>query len=206
MNIALSYQDPALGVPRTLNKIPCVGYHLGIPLAFSLNLESFPMDRVTPALASLFSESGVAESWTKLDDSHKYSRFCHKYWGESIEDEAKRWRSSEPTVENNLANEIGPNCYGLDLDMRFKCSKMWVRQDYIRIYEYCEKQHREGPSSAEERARSVVVTGQPGIGALLSSVVSNSLSNTPSREKARRTGSRMQSAVVLEKKNLFFGT
>ena len=164
------------------------------------------MAHVTRAFASLFSDSGVADSWSKLDDSHKYAWLRRKYWGRNIEDEAKQWRRLHPTVENNPANEIGSKCYGLDLAMELKCSKLWVRQDYIRIYDYCVKRHQEGPSSAEERARSVVVTGQPGIGALLSSVISSSLSNTPSREKARHTGSRMQCAVVLEKKSLFFGT
>jgi hypothetical protein len=41
------------------------------------------------------------------------------------------------------------------------------------IYDYCSKRHEEGPSSATEMARSVVITGQPGICVFLSSDCQN---------------------------------
>jgi hypothetical protein len=84
--------------------------------------------------------------------------------GKRLKRKQKQWRKCHSTVKVNRTNDIGPECYGLDLGIELKCSKLWVRQDYIRIYDYCSKRHAEGPSSATEMARSVVITGQPGIG------------------------------------------
>ena len=122
------------------------------------------MAHVTPTLASVFRDRSDSTSWSKLKDSHPLSQLRSKFWGEKIEEEAKQWRKCHSTVKVNRTNDIGPECYGLDLGIELKCSKLWVRQDYIRIHDYCSKRHAEGPSSATEMARSVVITGQPGIG------------------------------------------
>ncbi|KAF8506812.1 hypothetical protein F5888DRAFT_1798045 [Russula emetica] len=100
------------------------------------------MAHVTPTLASLRS----------------------KFWGKNSEEEAKEWRELHPIVNDDRTDDIGPGCYGLDLGIKFKCSKLWVRQDYIRAYNYCRERHEEGPSDETEMARSIVITGQPGIG------------------------------------------
>jgi hypothetical protein len=35
-------------------------------------------------------------------------------------------------------NDIIPGCYILDLGIHFEFSKIWIRADYIRIYDYLE--------------------------------------------------------------------
>jgi hypothetical protein len=131
------------------------------------------MAHVTPTLASLFHLRSASASWSKLEDDHLLSRLRSTFWGKKIEEEAKEWRELQPTVEVDPTNDIGPECYGLDLVIKpIKCSELWVRQDYIRIYDYCSKRYEEGPSSVGQKARSVVITGQPGVGVFLSSVAS----------------------------------
>ena len=53
--------------------------------------------------------------------------------------------------------------------------------------------------------RSVVITGQPGIGVFLSSVTSCALSNNPSCEKVKHFGSLTPSVVVSANRSHFFG-
>jgi hypothetical protein len=42
-------------------------------------------------------------------------------------------------------------------------SKLWIRKDYLRIYDFCESRC-EYVGSKLPRAPSVVITGQPGVG------------------------------------------
>jgi hypothetical protein len=116
-------------------------------------------------LASVFIEKNDSSSWDKLKSSHKYSKLRSAFWGKRIEDDAQRWRESHPAVEDDEDDDIGPGCYALDLGIcHLKCSKLWVRKDYIRIYDHCATRHETGPQESEEDARSVVITGQPGVG------------------------------------------
>jgi hypothetical protein len=175
-------------------------------------METFPriplslsMAHVTPTLASLFRRRSAPAKWSKLEDDHELSRLRSKFWGKKIEEEAKERRELQPTVEVDRANDIGPECYGLDLGIELKRSELWVRQDYIRIYDYCSKRYEEGPSSVRKIARSVVITGQPGVGVFLSSVASCALSNNPSREKVNHIGSPTLCVVVSANGSHFFG-
>jgi hypothetical protein len=130
------------------------------------------MDRVTPTLDSVFWKRGASALWSKLEDDDPLSRLCSKFWGENIQDEAEQWCKSHSTADDPT-NDIGPGCYVLDLDIdKLTHSKLWVRQDYIRIYDFCTTQHAELPSSARVDPRSMVITGQPGVGAFLSAVAS----------------------------------
>jgi len=127
------------------------------------------MNHVTPALASVFLDVNAAALWPKLKDNNPFSQLHSKYWGQKIEDEAEQWRILNP-IADDPANDIYPGCYALHLGVKLTISKLWVRQDYVRIYNYCRDRHAEGPSSETETARSLVITGQPGIGVFLSSV------------------------------------
>ena len=161
------------------------------------------MAHVSPALASVFFDRGAAALWSKLKDDDPLSRLCSKYWGEIIEDEAEQWRRSHSTVDDPT-NDIGPGCYVLDLGIKFLYpSKLWVRQDYIRIYDYC----REEAPTATEDSRSVVITGQPGIGMFKFPffIGSCTLSNNPSREKVNHSGRPTPSVVVSVNKSHFSG-
>jgi hypothetical protein len=121
------------------------------------------MDHVTPAFASVFQaydRKGPA-SWSKLDDIHPYSQLHSKYWGKGIEDEAEEWVKSHPIVYDPT-NDIGPGCFVLDFGIEYyHPSRLWVRQDYIRMYNYC---CDKAPPVKALHPCSVVITGQPGIG------------------------------------------
>ena len=103
------------------------------------------MDHVTPALASVFCNERDAALWCKLEDDDTFSQLHSKYWGKKIEDEAEQWHKLNPTVDDPT-DDIGPGCFVLDLDIECYPSKLWVRQDYVRIYDYCRKRHAEGPT------------------------------------------------------------
>jgi hypothetical protein len=65
-------------------------------------------------------------------------------------------------------DDIIPGCYVLDIDIEgLEFSKIWIRADYIRIYNYLEIHHRE-PGIPQGQAPAAVITGQPGIGEFLS--------------------------------------
>ncbi|KAI0255603.1 hypothetical protein BJV78DRAFT_1119377 [Lactifluus subvellereus] len=60
--------------------------------------------------------------------------------------------------------ETGPGCYPLDFgDENYARSKIWIRKDYIRIYDRCEEFHNR-MTHIRSIAPSVIITGQPGIG------------------------------------------
>jgi hypothetical protein len=115
-------------------------------------------------LASVFCNKSDSQSWKKLKRGHEFSNLRLAFWGKKVEDDARQWRESQSAVEDDDDNDIGPGCYVLNLDLELRCSKMWVRKDYIRIYDYCTRRHEEGPRYGREKARSVVITGQPGVG------------------------------------------
>jgi hypothetical protein len=165
---------------------------------------SLSMAHLNATLASVFraSRRSASASWTQLGDDHEFSQLCSKYWGRKIEEEARD--SERPTVVADRTNDIGPECFGLDLGIEFQPPRLWVRQDYVRIYDYCSQRHEEGPSEVTEMARSVVITGQPGVGALLSSVGPSAYLITPC-EKVKVIGSLTRCAVVSANRSLFFG-
>ncbi len=122
---------------------------------------------VSPTLASVIGNFGDSASWSKLGDDNVFSRLRSKFWGEKVEDESRKWRELHPDVKDDVDNDIGEDCYALDLGIELTCAELWVRQDYKRIYDYCVERHAKGPTSARRKARSVVITGQPGVGVFL---------------------------------------
>ena len=125
------------------------------------------MANATPTLASIF--RGDLTSWSKLVDSHRFSELRSNFRGNEIEHEAEQWRESHSAVENDPTNDIGASCFGLDLEINLRHSKLWVREDYIRLYDYCTQWYERHPRSEASLAPAVVITGQPGVGMFLSS-------------------------------------
>jgi hypothetical protein len=136
---------------------------------------SISMAHVSESLDSVFRRK--CTSWSMFEDNHNLSQLHAKFWGKKIEDEARQWRELHPDVKVDNDNDIGSDCYSLDLGVGLRRSKLWVRQDYIRIYYYCNKRYERGPTSVTQTARSVVITGQPGVGVFLSPVAFRSTSN-----------------------------
>jgi len=83
-------------------------------------------------------------------------------------------KCSDRTVDEGQGTDLDdddiiPGCYLLDIGIEgLNITKLWVRAEYIRVYDFIEYYHK-NPSFPRERAPAVVVTGQPGIGMFSSS-------------------------------------
>ena len=87
--------------------------------------------------------------------------FHKKFWG-SKEDVG---RSDNVEVEDSTADDhdAGPRCYNLDIGIQGFEDKIWVRADYIRMFEFAEKFYAKSLSNPG-RPPCLVITGQPGVG------------------------------------------
>jgi hypothetical protein len=80
-------------------------------------------------------------------------------------DESEDGMNEHQGSEDNKDNDIIPGCYLMDFGLEgLGNRRIWVRADYVRIYDYAEF-HYNKKSYPPNQAPSMVVTGQPGIGA-----------------------------------------
>jgi hypothetical protein len=108
------------------------------------------------------SDEQIIADW----NSHKASldapltQFHAKFWG--VEEEGRLRDNME--VEDSTADdhEISPRCYVLDIGIRGLEDKIWVRAEYIKMFEYAEKFYAE--ILPKPMSPCLVITGQPGIG------------------------------------------
>jgi hypothetical protein len=66
--------------------------------------------------------------------------------------------------------------FHLDIDS-LTTSGIWVREDYTRLYGYYSKYSAEVQNDQFQKAPSIIVTGQLGVGECFSSYIHSSLSN-----------------------------
>ena len=75
-----------------------------------------------------------------VDASHDFSNIHAKFWGVGIYEDDVKWLLTQP--EGQLmdvdGSEVGPGCFTLDLEIPI-VSNVWVRKDYLRIYDECQK-------------------------------------------------------------------
>jgi hypothetical protein len=120
----------------------------------------------TATLASVFLYSKAAESWHRIpaDDPH-FSQLHSNFWGKPIATDTPESHGTPHGGEpmNLDGTEIGPGCFTLDLGVDSWGSILWVRQDYLRLYNFCEMYSNKGETLGG-KARSVVITGHPGVG------------------------------------------
>jgi len=121
--------------------------------------------------------------WFKLTDDEDLPQLHTKFWRKSMVSEEAEWRGSQKSVGDDSGDmsdgevdpmdvdmdeqddEIGPGCYVLNMGIEtLPHSKIWIRTDYIRIYDYCSEYYELCRSLPHKAAPSVVITGQPGIG------------------------------------------
>ena len=102
----------------------------------------------------------------KVDVMHDLSQLHSQYWSKNINADADDQTSEQlPDVDES---EVVRGCFNLTI--RFPgnnedFSKLWVRKDYIRIYDYCEGYDTTiGPTPP-----SIIISGQPGVGECFSS-------------------------------------
>ena len=109
------------------------------------------------------------------------------FWGKSMADEGQKWRDAQPPMpvegtglgnelqggdepmdvdvsgEEELDDDIIEGCYSLEIGIEgFEFPRIWIRAEYIRIYDALEDRYRE--RSYPYLAPAAVITGQPGIG------------------------------------------
>jgi len=108
-------------------------------------------------------------------------------------DEEEEWRRGQPAIGDRVRDEdrYGDECMGedeiddlgertdLEDDILSGCyvlnigiegidyPSIWVRAEYIRMYDYLESYYNSFASKLPGRAPGAVLTGQPGIGELL---------------------------------------
>ena len=109
------------------------------------------------------------------DDETPLALFHKKFWGKSMKDEESEWRRSQIRIvdqdqdqdQNNTSDmddDIVPGCYVLDISIPgIRLSHLWIRADYIRIFDYFQT-HYDKYDRPTEDVPSGVLTGQPGIG------------------------------------------
>ena len=124
-----------------------------------------------PAFTQVFQSWYPNPWWPKLDTLHPLSELHAKYWGKNIDKEAR----GEP-MDINAGGEGVSGGFALNLGIdSLETSKIWVREDYTRIYEFCDKHSAEVQNDNFEQAASIVITGQPGVGECFSSYIHSSI-------------------------------
>ena len=120
--------------------------------------------------------------WPKIANHQPFAQLHAKFWGISMLHEEQEWRNSQQPISavgdeletddrmdmdfdlNDVGADVIPGCYVLNIDIEgIERSKIWIRADYIRVYNYLETIN-DGTSKAEGVAPSATITGQPGIG------------------------------------------
>jgi hypothetical protein len=129
------------------------------------------------------------EAWPRLNDYEPLSQFHAKFWDRSMADEEREWRNTQLAVggelgdkdqdgdtrigeagddgtdETELDDDIIPGCYTLDIGIvGLPYSRIWIRSDYIRVYDYLNRHYNK---PVPGRAPSATLTGQPGVGGSL---------------------------------------
>ncbi|KAI0293194.1 hypothetical protein BC826DRAFT_1015722, partial [Russula brevipes] len=124
-----------------------------------------PSPSPPPTLDTLIPDPSFAMLWNRLEPPDPYSQLHSKFWGVDIAASRRDWWRSQTGKITMGENEIDEESFALDLDIpNFQRSRFWVRKDYVRIYDYCNKYFEDAREHLCMAAPSVVITGQPGIG------------------------------------------
>ncbi|KAF8523115.1 hypothetical protein BU17DRAFT_86251 [Hysterangium stoloniferum] len=127
-------------------------------------------------------EASAAVSWVKLAPNKPLAQFHTKFWGTSMKDERDAWSKADGQgalkelamdVDDDGEAEILPGCYSLGIGIKgFTREFIWVRAEYIRIFDACQRQYEETITPTpgcyfSQEPPSFVITGRPGIGKTL---------------------------------------
>jgi len=128
---------------------------------------------------SVFVDGEVPDQLVRVHDNQPSAKLHAKWWGKSMSDEEKEWRRQYP--DPNALTLSGGSDHAadrMDVDsgdigsgwvinigvdgLRWRW--IWVRSEYIKIYDYCNEHYEDYLNVVNQRAPCAVVTGQPGIG------------------------------------------
>jgi hypothetical protein len=110
--------------------------------------------------------------WIALKESKPLSRLHTAYWGRPIERnelETEQPYEGQPMNDDEDQSEIGPGCFILNFYIE-GFPKLWIRKDFIRIYDHCHQHVNNFQGNAQLIPPSVIIRGQPGIGEYFSSL------------------------------------
>jgi hypothetical protein len=149
-----------------------------------MSLPSLPQEGQTLAstIGSLPKRLKEWESFKLSSESELQPyQFHNMFWGKSMADEEQEWRDAQGTglgnerqggdeamdvdvsVEVDGDDDIIEGCYFLEIGIEgFQLPRIWIRAEYVRIYNALEDRHR--TPYYPPLAPAVVITGQPGIG------------------------------------------
>ena len=180
--------------------------------------------------ASVVEIPSYMQPWPILYGNHPLARLHAKFWGKNMADEEQQWLNADQegkerihavvnekmvvdetavvdeTMEEATTvdpdDDIIPGCYMLDIGIEGLIPKLWIRAEYIRVFNSLNAYYDE--LSFIDKAPCAVVTGQPGIGELVTSL--DCFKNDTFASKARVYGSITLCADALPKGDRSFGT
>jgi hypothetical protein len=122
-----------------------------------------------------FIKGDIINSFRKLEPDDPVHFLWENFWDKSIELEESEWRGENTgmldahvaDVEQSDEEDIVDykrGCYvlKLNLKLRLRVTKIWVRAEYLLLYEAIEEYYKDTIKSPSSSA--VVLTGQPGCG------------------------------------------
>ena len=117
-----------------------------------------------PAYADVYYDVLPDPPLVKMDVIDDLSKLHSQYWSKNINADDQ---TSEqlPDVDES---EVVRGCFTLTIRLPGKdkdFSKLWVRKDYIRIYDHCEGYG----TKIRHKPPSAIISGQPGVGECFSS-------------------------------------
>ncbi|KAN0127599.1 hypothetical protein V8E53_014577 [Lactarius tabidus] len=99
--------------------------------------------------------------WRKLPNTYELAQLHRKFWVQGEYDKLLNVDEDEGDAEDD---EVSPKCHVLDIGIPgLEWSKIWIRKEYIRMYQRCKDHFKPGLHN-KFQSPSLVVTGQPGIG------------------------------------------
>ena len=117
--------------------------------------------------AHLFQKGQPKTPWPKLDADECLSMLHAKYWGKDIREEMRQWQEKQTRGQplNTDQSTVLPANFALYLDIDdLNISSMWVREDYVLLYDHCIAYFNQPKIRPSPMPPSIVITGQPGIG------------------------------------------
>jgi hypothetical protein len=140
--------------------------------------ESFSPQESGSDFASVVHIPKRQTQWPKLDGDDPLTVLHAKFWGKSMAIEEQEWRSvqwgdparardqdqdeDDPMDEHlDEDDDIIPGCYPLDLGINVP--KIWIRADYIRIYDFLEAHplhHHSGRQLRSSRVNQALVSSR----------------------------------------------
>ena len=91
-----------------------------------------------------------------------------KFWGKDLHEEKRQWQEKQtggnPMNMNANQSDILLANFPLYFGDNWNTSGMWVRGDYVLLYDYCTTYFNQPKVRTSVMPPSVAITGQPGIG------------------------------------------